>query len=92
MAYQDTNPFNKHAWEHTYLVYEYRCHQYEISKHNNGCLEEPLWKQHQEAQDAIDYEIEHENDPIKEWKYKGSADEAFDLFCKMCEEYEEEGE
>ena len=87
-AIQDTNPFNKHAWEHTVLVYEYRGHKYFIDKANNGCLEDPMWKQHQENQRAIDEMIARENEPAKEWRYEGSGQEGFDIFWKFVEEGE----
>ena len=82
----DTNPFNKHAWEHTTLVYEYRGHTYYIDKANNGYLQEPIWKQHQDCQKAIDEMIAKENEPVKEWQYEGSAQEGFDNFWKLMEE------
>lgn len=83
------NPFDKHAWEHTDLLYEYRGHQYIVTKHNNGYFGDPLWKQHQDAQKTIDEIIEHENDPIQEYTYAGSAQEGFDLFWNYVEGKEE---
>ena len=82
---KNTNPFDKHAWEHTDLLYEYKGHQYIVTKHNNGYAFDPLWKQHQEAQKAIDEKIEKENQPIPEWKYEGSAQEGFDTFWNYVE-------
>lgn len=79
-AIYDSNPFNRHAWEHTDLLYEYRGHEYIITKHNNGYSGDPLWKQHQEEQERIDKMIENEGKPIPEWKYEGSAQEGFDAF------------
>lgn len=68
------------GWKHTELFYEYRGHEYTVTKHNNGCLDKSLKQQHEEAQAEIDYKIEHESDPIPKWKYEGSAEEGFDLF------------
>lgn len=82
---KNNNKFDKHAWEHTDLLYEYRGYEYIVTKHNNGYEFDPLWKQHQEAQIEIDEKIEHMNDPIPEWKYEGSAQEGFDLFWKYVE-------
>ena len=79
------NPFDKHSWEHTDLTYEYRGHQYIVTKHNNGYSGDPLWLQHKNAQAEIDYKIEHENDPIPDWSYEGSAQEGFDLFWNYVE-------
>lgn len=76
----DRNPFNKHAWEHTDLLYEYRGREYIVTRHNNGYAFDTLRKQHEEAQAKIDYEIEHENDAPKEWTYEGSVQEGLDLF------------
>lgn len=83
------NQYDKHAWEHTDLLYEYRGHQYIVTKHNNGYSGDPLWRQHQEAQKKIDEAIEHENDPIPEYTYAGSAQEGFDLFWDYVEGKEE---
>ena len=68
------------SWEHTDLFYEYRGHEYIITKDNNGYMGTPLWKQHEEEQKRIDEMIENEGKPIPEWKYEGSAQEGFDLF------------
>ena len=72
--------WNRKAWEHTELVYEYRGHTYIITKHNNGYMGTSLKEQHNEEQKKIDYIIEHENDPIPDYKYEGSAQEGFDIF------------
>lgn len=85
-AFSD-NRFGK-GWEHTELLYEYRGHEYIITKDNNGYMGTPLWKQHQEEQSRIDKMIEDEGKPIPEQKYEGSAQEGFDLFW----EYVEKGE
>lgn len=77
-AKKNRNPFDRHAWEHTDLLYEYRGHQYIITKDNNGYMGEPLWLQHKHEQERIDEMIKHENDPIPE--YTGSAEEGFELF------------
>ena len=74
------SPFDRHAWEHTDLVYEYRGHQYVVTKDNNGYAGESLAAQHRKEQARIDELIAHENDPIPEWKYEGSAQEALDMF------------
>lgn len=89
-ALYNRNPFGRHTWEHTDLLYEYRGHEYIITKDNNGYMGTPLWKQHQEEQAKIDYKIAHENDPIPEWKYEGSAQEGFDLFWKEITEGEDD--
>ena len=70
------------GWQHTELFYEYRGHQYIVTKHNNGYMGDSLRKQHEEAQAKIDDKIAHENDPIPEWKYEGSAQEALDKFLE----------
>lgn len=87
-ALKGDNRFGK-GWEHTELLYEYRGHEYIITKDNNGYMGTPLWKQHEEAQADIDYKIEHKNDPIFEQKYEGSAQEGFDLFWEYVEGIEQ---
>lgn len=84
-AIKGNNRFGK-AWEHTDLLYEYRGHEYIITKDNNGYMGMPLWKQHQEEQARIDKMIEDEGKPILEWNPE--AQEAFELFW----EYVEKGE
>lgn len=79
------NRFDRHAWEHTELVYEYRGHEYIVTKDNNGCMGEPMWMQHKNEQERIDKMIEQQNKPIPEWKYEGSADEGFDTFWDYVE-------
>ena len=79
-AIQKRNPLDKHAWEHTDLLYSYRGHEYIITVHNNGYTDAPLRFRHEEAQREIDRKIENESKPIPEWKYEGSAQEAFDMF------------
>jgi len=76
------NRYDRHAWEHTDLMYEYRGHQYIVTKDNNGYMGESLKAQHTKAQKEIDERISHENDPEPEWRYEGSAQEALDLFFK----------
>ena len=71
------------GWEHTELFYEYRGHEYIITKHNNGYMDKSLRQKHEEEQRRIDELIEHENDPIPE--YTGSAEEGFDLFWEYVE-------
>lgn len=73
------------GWQHTCLFYEYKGHEYMVVKHNNGYMDKTLRQQHEEAQKEIDELIEHENDPIPEWKYEGSAEEGFDLFWELVE-------
>ena len=80
---KNTNPFDRHGWEHTDLLYEYRGRQYIVTKHNNGYAFDPLWKQHQEEQKRIDELIAHESDPIPEWD--SSAQDAFELFWEYVE-------
>lgn len=87
-AVRNSNPLDRRAWEHTDLLYEYRGHEYIITKHNNGYMDEPLWKQHEKEQAKIDNMIEHENDPAPEWKYEGSAQEGFDAFWDYIENVE----
>lgn len=64
------------GWKHTELFYEYRGHEYIITKHNNGYMDKSLRQKHEEEQRRIDEMIEHENDPIPE--YDRSAEEAFE--------------
>ena len=73
------------GWQHTELHYEYRGHQYIITKHNNGYMDKSLRQKHLEEQAKIDDMIAHENDPIAEWKYEGSSQEGFDIFWQMVE-------
>ena len=79
---KNTNPFDKHAWEHTDILYEYKGHQYIVTKDNNGCMDTPLYIQHKIEQEKIDETIKEKSKPkkIKEWKYEGSAQEGFDIF------------
>lgn len=84
-ALKNTNPFDKHAWEHTDLLYEYKGHQYIVTKDNNGYMGEPLWMQHKHEQERIDKLIEDQNKPIPECKYEGSAQEGFDIFWEYVE-------
>ena len=74
------------GWQHTELEYEYRGHRYWVVKHNNGYLDKSLKQQHEDEQKKIDQIIEHENDPIPEWKYEGSAQEALDYFYEIIEQ------
>lgn len=62
------NRWDRHAWEHTDLLYEYRGHEYIVTKDNNGCMGTPLWEQHQEEQKRIDELIANKDKPIPEWK------------------------
>lgn len=87
-AIRNSNPFDKHAWEHTDLLYEYRGHEYIVTKHNNGYSGDPLWKQHQEEQARIDAMIDNPMPTKKEWQYEGSAQEGFDLFWEYVTEHD----
>lgn len=71
--------FNRHAWEYTDLLYEYRGHQYIVTRYNNGALDS-LPEQHKREQAKIDEMIEDAGKPVEPWKYEGSALEAFDKF------------
>lgn len=84
-AIYNNNPFDRHAWEHTDLLYEYKGYKYIVTKHNNGYSGDTLWEQHKKEQARIDALIEHKNDPIIEWKYEGSAQEGFDIFWEYVE-------
>lgn len=75
----------KDGWEHTELHYRYRGYDYFITKHNNGYMDEPMYKRHQREQRAIDELIEKNSKPAPEWKYEGSAQEGFDLFWEYVE-------
>jgi len=74
------------GWQHTELFYEYRGHEYTVTKHNNGYMDKSLRQQHEDEQRRIDKLIEHQNDEIPEWKYEGSAQEGFDTFLKYVNE------
>ena len=63
------------------LEYEYRGKTYFIRNHFSGnAMDEQLWIQHNEAQKAIDNELDSPIDRNHTWRYEGSADEGFDLF------------
>lgn len=79
------NPLDRHAWEHTELVYSYRGHEYIVTKDNNGYMGTPMWVQHKEEQERIDRMIEQQGKPIPAWKYEGSAQEGFDVFWEYVE-------
>lgn len=76
-ASRDRDP--REAWKHTDLWYEYRGHEYCVTKDNNGYMGEPLRVQHEREQKRIDDLLDNP-EPLKEWKYEGSAQEGFDLF------------
>lgn len=81
------NPLDRHSWAHTDLLYEYKGHEYIVTKHNNGYAFDSLWKQHNEAQKAIDEKIERANRPMPtEDVYKGSGQEGFDIFWEYVNE------
>lgn len=81
-AFQDKG---KDGWKHTDLLYEYRGHEYFVTKHNNGYMDKSLRQQHLEAQKEIDERISQENDPIPEYRYEGSGQEGFDIFWNEVE-------
>ena len=81
---RNRNPYDKKAWEHTELLYEYRGHEYIVTKHNNGYSGDSLPSQHKKAQEEIDKLIDAPKQ-IEPWKYEGSAQEGFDLFWKYVE-------
>lgn len=74
------------GWQHTELHYEYRGHNYIVTKHNNGYMGESLAKQHKQAQHDIDEAIANENKPHEELQYAGSAQEGLDLFWAFVED------
>lgn len=86
-AIKGDNRFGK-AWEHTDLLYEYRGHEYIITKDNNGYMGTPLWKQHQEEQARIDKMIEDEGKPIPDWNPE--AQEALEELFRFFETGEED--
>ena len=86
---KNRNPFDRHAWEHTDLLYEYRGEQYIITKDNNGYMGTTLAQQHKEEQERIDDKLDNPQKPVA-WKYEGSAEEGFDLFWKYAEGEEDE--
>ena len=59
------------------LFYEYRGKEYMLTTYNNGCMQEPLYKQHVEEQLKIDKIIENENKPIKQGTF--DIDEIFNI-------------
>ena len=67
-----------------HLFYEYKGREYMITDEHNG-YSEPMYVKHQNEQARIDREIEEEKRPVKEWTYKGSAQEGFDTFWKYVE-------
>ena len=69
------------------VQYEYRGRKYEVEyakdwSYGNGG--NPA-RQHREAQERIDREIEEENKPKKEARYEDTAQYGFDLFWKYVE-------
>lgn len=74
------SPFDRHAWQHTELCYEYRGHQYIVTRDNNGYMGESIPAQHLREQARIDELIARKDNPVPEWKYEGSAQEALDKF------------
>ena len=67
------------------LEYEYRGKTYFVRNHFSGnAMDEQLWMQHNEAQKAIDNELDSPMvDRNHTWRYEGSADEALDLFLNF---------
>lgn len=80
---RNTDPFDRHAWEHLDLLYTYRGHEYIVTKHNNGCMDS-LKGQHEFEQARIDRIIENENKPAGTYETSGQA--GFDLFWNSMEE------
>lgn len=70
-------------WKHTELFYEYRGHEYCVTKHNNGYMDKSLKQQHEEAQAKIDYKIEHKNDEML--KYSGKCENAINSLLEFWE-------
>ena len=66
-----------------YLFYEYRGREYEVYINNGRGGGDSLSVQHHKEQSRIDYEIAHENDPIKE--PSGDTDAAINDFLNWCE-------
>ena len=63
------------------LEYEYRGKTYFVRHHFSGnAMDEQLWMQHNEAQKAIDNDLDSPIDKNHTWQYEGSAYEGFDLF------------
>ena len=67
-----------HGIRAKHLHYEYRGHEYIITRMNNGYMESPMWYEHQREQESIDEMIERNSKPIPE--YKGGGEAGFDLF------------
>lgn len=65
-----------------HLFYEYRGYEYMVTDEHNG-YSEPMWVKHQNEQREIDERIEINSRPKKEWKYEGSAQEAFDISYRL---------
>ena len=74
-----------HSWEHTDLLYEYRGHEYIVTRHNNGYAFDSLASQHKREQERIDKIIEDAGKDVPQWTYEGSAQEGFDLFWAYVE-------
>lgn len=81
---RNTNPLDRHAWEHTDLLYEYRGYEYIVTRHNNGYSADSLREQHAEEQRKIDERIARTNEVPAVQKYEGSAQEGFDMFFEWC--------
>lgn len=76
-----------HGVRAKHLHYEYRGHEYIITRMNNGYMETPMWYEHQQEQKSIDESIENENKPIpKQDKYEGTGQEGFDIFWEYVNE------
>lgn len=76
-----------HGVRAKHLHYEYRGHEYIITRMNNGYMESPMWYEHQQEQKSIDESIENENKPIpNQDKYEGTAQEGFDIFWEYVNE------
>lgn len=64
-----------HGVRAKHLHYEYRGHEYIITRMNNGYMESPMWYEHQKEQKSIDESIEQEN---KHKTYNNTAERCFD--------------
>ena len=76
---------SREGWEHTWLFYKYRGHEYSVIKHNNGYMDKSLKQQHKEAQERIDKEIAESAKPNVTPKYEDTAEYGFNLFWNYVE-------
>ena len=66
-----------HGVRAKHLHYEYRGHEYIITRMNNGYKEPPMRYEHQQEQKSIDEMIERNNKPIAE--YNPTAEKCFEV-------------